>query len=72
MCQFQPQAIKKEVRTSLVAVKEKSIPKTEPEYFKEYLKELQAKMDLANRNLQFDEAMRIKEEITKLKNLAKK
>ena len=29
-------------------------------------------MDMANRNLQFDEAIRIKEEIDKLKKLAKK
>jgi len=36
------------------------------EYLKEYLQELQFKMDLANRNLQFNEAIRLKEEINKL------
>lgn len=36
------------------------------EYLKEYQQELQFKMDLANRNLQFDEAMRLKQEIDKL------
>jgi len=41
-------------------------------YLKEYIRELQFKMDLANRNLQFDEAIKLKEEINKLKGLAKK
>jgi len=69
---IKPQAIKKEVRASLVEIKEKPIPKDEKEYLKEYIKELQYRMELANRNLQFDEAMRLKEEITKLKSLGKK
>ena len=43
--------------------------KTESEYLDEYLTELEFKMNLANRNLQFDEAMRLQEEINKFKNL---
>jgi len=67
-----PQPIKKEVRPSIVEIKQEAkIAKTEKEYLKEYIKELQFKMDLANRNLQFDEAMRIQTEIDMLKQVQK-
>ncbi len=70
---LEPRAITKEIRPSIVEVKpDAKIAKTEKEYLKEYIKELQFKMDLANRNLQFDEAMRIKSEADKLKRVAKK
>ena len=69
----EPKAIKKPIRPSIVEVtKAKISPKTEREYLKEYLKELQFKMSLANRNLQFDEAIRLQEQINKVSKLAKK
>jgi len=68
---LKPLAITKEIRPSIVEAKpEAKVARTEKEYLKEYIKELQFKMDLANRNLQFDEAIRIKGEIDKLKKLA--
>jgi len=68
-----PQAIKKPIRPSIVEVTKPTIsPKTEKEYLDEYLKELEFKMNLANRNLQFDEAMRLQEEINKLRKVAAK
>ncbi len=68
-----PQPIKKEVRPSIVEItKSAEVPKNQNEYLKEYLKELQFKIDLANRNLQFDEAVGIKTEIDKLRKLAKR
>jgi excinuclease ABC subunit B len=68
-----PQSIIKKIRADIVEIKAPAKPtQTSKEYFKEYLRELQFKMDLANRNLQFDEAMRLKEEIEKLKKIAKK
>ncbi len=68
-----PRAIRKEIRGNIGEIKEpKKLAQTQKEYLQEYLKELQFKMDLANRNLQFDEAIRIKEEIDKLKKLARK
>lgn len=70
---IKPQAIQKEIRGNIGGTKEpKKLPQTEKDYLREYLKELQFKMELANRNLQFDEAIRLKEEIDKLKKLAKK
>jgi excinuclease ABC subunit B len=69
---IEPRAIKKEIRPSIVEIKEQKIAKNQKEYLRDYVKELQFKMDLANRNLQFDEAIRIKSEIEKLKNVAKK
>jgi len=69
---LKPRAITKEIRPSIVEAKPQAkIAKTGKEYLKEYIKELQFKMDLANRNLQFGEAMRIKSEIEKLKKLQK-
>ena len=71
-----PQAITKEIRTSIVEIVTETAKKKEgledKNYLKEYIRELQFKMDLANRNLQFDEAIRVKEEIDKLKKLAKR
>jgi len=68
-----PQAIQKEIRGNIVEFKpEAKIPKTEKEFLKEYLKELEFKAEMASRNLQFDEAERIKMEIKNLKNLPKK
>jgi len=68
-----PQQITKAIRAGLVEVKPvPAKPTTGKEYLKEYLQELQFKAELANRNLQFDEALRLKEEIARLKNLAKK
>jgi len=67
---IKPKAIKKPIRPSIVEVTKPAIsPKTEKEYLEEYLNELKFKMDLANRNLQFDEAMRLQEEINKLKEI---
>jgi excinuclease ABC subunit B len=69
---LRPQAIKKEIRPNIVGLPKTADPaKSQKEYLKEYLKELQFKMELANRNLQFDEAMRIKTDIERLKGLAK-
>ena len=68
-----PQAIRKPIRPSIVEVIKPAIsPKTEKEYLDEYLAELEFKMSLANRNLQFDEAMRLQEQISKLKTVSKK
>ncbi len=68
-----PQAIKKPIRASIVEVTKPVIsPKTEKEYLDEYLRELEFKMSLANRNLQFDEAMRLQEQINKLKKASQK
>ncbi|MEK7160432.1 MAG: excinuclease ABC subunit UvrB [Patescibacteria group bacterium] len=68
-----PQAIQKGIRGNIGETKKlKKLPQTEKEYLKEYLKELQFKMELANRNLQFDEAIRLKEETNRLTGLAKK
>ncbi len=71
-----PRAIEKNIRASIVEMTEdfetKGKIKDNKEYFKEYLRELQLKMEMANRNLQFDEAIKIKEEIAKLKKLARK
>ncbi len=70
---LRPQAIVKQIRGNIGETKEpKKLPQTEKDYLREYLKELQFKLDLANRNLQFDEAIRIKEEMDRLKKLAKK
>jgi len=67
-----PKPIKKPIRPSIVEVtKVKISPKTEREYLDEYLKELGFKMSLANRNLQFDEAMRLQDEMNKLKKVKK-
>ncbi|OGZ34058.1 MAG: hypothetical protein A2174_02990 [Candidatus Portnoybacteria bacterium RBG_13_41_18] len=68
-----PKAIKKPIRPSIVEVTKTTIsPKTEKEYLDEYLKELVFKISLANRNLQFDEAMRLQEQINKLKKATEK
>jgi excinuclease ABC subunit B len=65
---LRPQAIRKPIRPSIVEVTKAAIsPKTEKEYLDEYLAELEFKMSLANRNLQFDEAMRLQEQIIKIK-----
>jgi len=70
---LKPQAIRKEIRGNITEAKEpKKLPQTQKEYLREYLKELQFKMDLTIRNLQFDEAMKLKKEIDKLKKLYKK
>jgi len=67
---LQPQAITKGVRPSIVEVTRTEKPTTAgKEYLKEYLNELKSKMDLANRNLQFDEAMKLQEQINKLKKI---
>lgn len=67
---LRPQAITKTIRASIVNMPEdfedQKIAKDNKEYLKEYLRELQLKMDMANRNLQFDEAANIKEEIEKI------
>ena len=70
-----PQAITKALRASIVEIVTEPKKKEgleDKNYLKEYIRELQFKMDLANRNLQFDEAIKLKEEINKLKGLAKK
>ena len=65
-----PRPIKKPVRPSIAEVaKTAVVPKTKTEYLNEYLKELEFKMELANRNLQFSEAMEIQNKIVKLKKL---
>ncbi len=75
---LKPQPIKKAIRKDIVetkpAIPGKSIPKeaSGKEYIKEYLKELRLKMDLANRNLQFNEAMKFKKEISNLEECLKK
>jgi excinuclease ABC subunit B len=65
-----PQAITKNIRASIVEATEdfedQKVTKDNKEYLKEYLRELQLKMDMANRNLQFDEAANIKGEIEKI------
>ncbi len=67
-----PRPIKKEIRPSIVEISRipKEVAKTEKQYLEEYLKELQFEMNLANRNLQFDEAMRLQTQINKLKKSA--
>lgn len=68
-----PGAIKKEIRPSIVETKkEVKIARSGKEFLKDYIKELRFKMDLANRNLQFGEAIIIKNEIEKLKKLIRK
>jgi excinuclease ABC subunit B len=67
-----PQAIQKKIHAGISQKTEEKLPQNQKEYLREYLKELEFKMELANRNLQFDQAMKIKEEIEKLKKLAKK
>jgi len=73
---LKPQAITKNIRASIVDMPEdfedQKVAKDNKEYFKEYLRELQLKMDMANRNLQFDEAASIKNEIEKINKVAKK
>jgi excinuclease ABC subunit B len=70
---IEPKAIKKPIRPSIVEVTKAAInPRTEKEYLEEYLKELEFKMSLANRNLQFDEAMRLQEQINKLRKVMQK
>jgi len=74
--QLVPRAIEKNIRASIVDMpKDAEIgnkAKDNQEYLKEYLRELKLKMEMANRNLQFDEAASIKEEIEKIKKVAKK
>lgn len=68
-----PQAIEKEIRPSIVeVVKETKPAQSQKEYLKEYIRELESKADLATRNLQFDQASVLKEEIEKLKKITKK
>lgn len=68
-----PRPIQKDIRPGLADIKEiRATPQTSQEYLKEYLRELKEKMDLANRNLQFDSAAKIQEEIARLKKFAKK
>jgi len=68
-----PRAISKAIHASLVEEKkEEKPPQTAKEYLKEYLRKLKFKMELANRNLQFDEALKINEEIARIKKFAKK
>jgi len=70
---IKPKAIRKPIRPSIVEIAKPAIsPKTEKEYMDEYLKELEFKISLANRNLQFDEAMQIQKQITKLKKITQK
>ncbi len=63
----EPQAINKAINESLSArdKKEERMPKDE--FLKEYLKELNGRLDLARRNLQFDKAAEIKKEIDQVK-----
>jgi len=65
-----PQAITKKIRASIVDMpkdfENQKVAKDNKEYLKEYLRELQLKMEIANRNLQFDEAANIKSEIEKI------
>ena len=67
---IQPQAITKNIRASIVDMPEdfedQKAAKDNKEYLKEYLRELQLKMEMANRNLQFGEAANIKEDIEKI------
>lgn len=68
-----PRAIFKKIHGNIADIKApEKIAQTQKEYLGEYLKELQFNMELANRNLQFDEAIRLKEEISKIKKLAGK
>jgi excinuclease ABC subunit B len=68
-----PQGIEKEIRAGIMEQKEEIKPaQTQQEYLEEYIKELEFRVDLANRNLQFDQAMKLKEEIKKLKSLPKR
>jgi excinuclease ABC subunit B len=70
---IRPQTIGKKILEGITKIKEvERPPQSSKEYLREYLKELQFKVDLANRNLQFDETIKIKEEIEKIKKLAKK
>ncbi|MDD5589673.1 MAG: excinuclease ABC subunit UvrB [Candidatus Portnoybacteria bacterium] len=70
---IRPEAIKKAIRPSIVEVaKAPTEKRTSKDYLEEYLRELEFKMNLANRNLQFDEAMRLKTQIEKLKKQDKK
>jgi len=68
-----PQAITKTIRASIVDMPEdfetKNGVKDNKEYLKEYMLELKLKMEMANRNLQFDEAANIKGEIEKIKKV---
>ena len=48
------------------------LPAAGQEFLKEYLKNMEDKLDLANRNLQFQKAIELQKEITRLKKLLKK
>ncbi len=50
----------------------KDLSAANQDFLKEYLKILQDKLDLANRNLQFQKAIKLQEEISRLKKLLKK
>lgn len=70
---LKPRAVSKTIHANIVEEKkEEKPPQTSKEYLKEYLRELKFKMELANRNLQFDEALKINAEIAKIKKFAKK
>lgn len=75
-----PQTIKKELRESFLPTMEKKdfkragakLTGADHDFLKEYLKTLQSRLDLANRNLQFQQAIKIQGEIERLKRLVKK
>ena len=66
-----PQPVIKEIRDSLSLLglkKEEETQLPEKEFLKEYLKQLKFKLDLARRNLQFEQAAEIKEKILQIKD----
>ena len=69
---FKPQPIIKEIKDTFkdqLPEEETVLPKKE--FLNEYIKELNSKLDLARRNLQFDKAAQLKEKIDALKKKLK-
>ena len=68
---LKPKPIVKPIRESLSPEeKKKNLPREE--FAKEYLRQLKYKLDLARRNLQFEQAAKIKNEIDYIKNQSQK
>lgn len=64
---IEPGTIYKEIKETLSARDKKEEKLPQDEFIKEYQKELQSKLDLARRNLQFDKAAGIKAQINRIK-----
>jgi excinuclease ABC subunit B len=65
---IEPDIIYKEIKETLSARDKKEEKLPADEFIADYLKELESKLDLARRNLQFDKAAEIKAQIDEIKN----